>query len=170
MITKDQLAEGYALNLRLIERQTASLSHADSLIQTPYNINCLNWVLGHMAVGRDTVHRLVGEEPLLSEGETNRYKTDSDPIIEDGEHVIQLERLLEILTTGQKRITSGFLGLPRKSCHRRFRWGSARCRLECVCMDFIFKTHITQAKPICCGKSLVSTTKLFSQRGEPYYI
>ncbi len=32
MINKDQLAEGYALNLRLIEMQTAGLSHADSLI------------------------------------------------------------------------------------------------------------------------------------------
>jgi len=77
MITKDQLAEGYALNLRLIEMQTAGLSHADSLIQTPYNINCLNWVLGHIAVGRDSVLRMVGEEPLLSETETNCYKTDS---------------------------------------------------------------------------------------------
>lgn len=108
MITKDQLAEGYALNLRLIERQTASLSHADSLIQTLYIINYLNWIRGRMAVGRDSVLRLVGEEPLLSEEETNRYKTESDPITEDGEHVIHLERLLDILATGQNRINSGF--------------------------------------------------------------
>jgi hypothetical protein len=53
------------------------LSHADSLIQTPYNINCLNWVLGYIAVGRDSVLRLVCEEPLLSGAEANRYKTDS---------------------------------------------------------------------------------------------
>lgn len=77
MITKDQLAEGYALNLRLIEMQTAGLSHTVSLIQTPNNINCLNWVLGHIAVGRDSVLRMVGEGHLLSEAETNRYKTDS---------------------------------------------------------------------------------------------
>ncbi len=108
MITKDQLSEGFALNFRLIEMQTAGLSHADSLIQTPYNINCLNWVLGHIAVGRDRVLQLVGEETLLSDAETNRYKTESDPITEDGEHVIQLERLLEILATGQLRINSGF--------------------------------------------------------------
>jgi hypothetical protein len=77
MITKDQLAEGCALNLRLIEMQTAGLSHADSLIQTPYTINCLNLVLGHFAVGRDSVLQLVGEETLLSGTEINRYKTDS---------------------------------------------------------------------------------------------
>jgi len=100
MITKDQLAEGYALNLCLIEMQTTGLSHSDSLIQTPNNINCLNWILGHIAVGRDSVLRLIGEEPLLSETETNRYKTESDPIIEGGEQVTQLERLQKILATG----------------------------------------------------------------------
>lgn len=58
MITKEQLAEGYALNLRLVKMHTAGLSHADSLILSPYNINCLNWVVGHIAVGRDSVMRL----------------------------------------------------------------------------------------------------------------
>jgi hypothetical protein len=67
MITKDQLAEGDAINLCLIGMQTAGLSHADNLIQTQYNINCLNWVLGHIAVGRERVLQLVGEETLLSE-------------------------------------------------------------------------------------------------------
>lgn len=111
MITKGQLAEGYALNLRLIQMQTAGLSHADSLLQTPYNINCLNWVLGHIAVGRDSVLRLIGEQPFLSEFETRRYRTDSDPITSDGDDVIPLERLLEILSSGQERINSGFARL-----------------------------------------------------------
>jgi hypothetical protein len=84
MVTKDQLAEGYALNLRLIEMQTAGLSHADSLIQTPYNINYLNWVLGHIAVGRDSVLRLVCEETLLNEAEVNCYKTDSQQASDQG--------------------------------------------------------------------------------------
>jgi len=108
MITIDQLAEGFALNLRLMMMQSAGISHAESLIQTPYNINCLNWVLGHLAVNRDRVLLTIGEDPLLSEGEFDRYKTESDPIKEDGEDVIKLERLLEILTDGQERINSGF--------------------------------------------------------------
>ena len=104
MITKEQLAEGFGLNIRLIKLQTAGLSHADSLIQTPYKINCMNWVLGHIAVSRDNVMRLIEAEPLLSETETLRYKTESDPIIEDGADIIQLEKLLEVLTSGQARI------------------------------------------------------------------
>lgn len=108
MITIDQLAEGFALNLRLMMMQSAGISHAESLIQTPYNINCLNWVLGHLAVNRDRVLLTIGEDPLLSEDEFDRYKTESDPIKEDGEDVVKLDRLLEVLTDGQEMINTGF--------------------------------------------------------------
>lgn len=111
MITIAQLAEGFALNLRLIKRQTAGLSHADSLLQTPYNINTLNWVLGHIAVSRDRVLRLVGAETLLDEDQASRYETGSDPITRDGPHVLPLEELLEILTIGQSRIEAAFENL-----------------------------------------------------------
>ena len=73
MITIEALGEAYGVNLRLIKLQTESLSHSDSLVQTPYNINSLNWVVGHIAVNRDNVLRLLGGEPLLSEVETVRY-------------------------------------------------------------------------------------------------
>jgi hypothetical protein len=100
MITKQHLAEGYALNIRLIKMQCAGLTHDDSLVQSQYNINCLNWVLGHIASSRDRVLILLGEEPLLNEAEALRYKTDSTPITEDGLDVIKLDRLLEILEVG----------------------------------------------------------------------
>ncbi len=111
MITNEQLHDGFALNLRLIKMQTKGLSHADSLVHTPYNINCLNWVLGHIAASRDRVLRLIGSEPLLNQSETTRYQTDSEPIIEDGPQVIKLERMLEILTTGQARIEAALAEL-----------------------------------------------------------
>lgn len=107
MITKEQLAEAYAVNLRLIQLQTDGLSHTDSLTQTPYNINSLNWVLGHISVNRDNVLRLLGEQNLLTEAETNRYKRESEPVKQDGEDVIPLERLLDILTQGEEKITEG---------------------------------------------------------------
>jgi len=138
MIRKDQLAEGYALNLRLIEMQTSGLNHADSLIQTPYNINCLNWVLGHIAVGRDSVLRLIGEEPLLNKEETNRYKTDSDPITGDGEHVVQLERLLNILAIGQVRINSGFARLTGDELSREVQMGDRQVPLGVRLHSFYF--------------------------------
>jgi uncharacterized damage-inducible protein DinB len=129
MITIHQLAEGFALNQRLITMQSAGLSHADSLIQTPYNINCLNWVLGHLAVNRDRVLSTIGEESLLSEGEFDRYKTESDPIKEDGEDVIKLERLLEILTEGQDKINQGFSKLTETQLSSLIQVGERQIQL-----------------------------------------
>ena len=111
MITNDQLIDGFSLNIRLIKLHTVGLSHAESLIQTPYNINCMNWILGHIAVSRDSVMGLIGAKLLLSEGETLRYKTESEPIIEDGPHVVQLEKLLEVLSTGQSKIAAALEAL-----------------------------------------------------------
>jgi uncharacterized damage-inducible protein DinB len=109
--------------------QSAGLSHADSLIQTPYNINCLNWVLGHLAVNRDRVLSTIGEESLLSEGEFDRYKTESDPIKEDGEDVIKLERLLEILTEGQDKINQGFSKLTETQLSSLIQVGERQIQL-----------------------------------------
>lgn len=138
MITREQLAEGYALNLRLIQMQCKGLSHADSLAQTPYNINSLNWVLGHIAVGRDSVMRLVGEEPLLSETETERYRTESDPITGEADDVIPLERLLEILTLGQERINAGFARLTDLDLNREIRVGERQVQLGTRLHGFYF--------------------------------
>ena len=41
MIKIEALDEAYGVNLRLIKLQTEGLSHSDSLVQTPYNINSL---------------------------------------------------------------------------------------------------------------------------------
>jgi hypothetical protein len=138
MITIDQLAEGFALNFRLIKRQCEGLSHEDSLIQTPYHINCLNWVLGHIAVNRDRVLLLIGEETLLSGAEFNRYKTDSDPIKGDAEDVIKLDRLLEILSSGQERINNRFSMLGEAELSELVKVGEREVQLGSRLHGFYF--------------------------------
>jgi hypothetical protein len=138
MISKEQLAEGFALNLRLIKMQTAGLTHTDSLAQSPYNINCLNWVLGHIAVSRDRVLRLLDEKPLLNEVEILRYQTDSDPITEDGSDIIQLDRLLEILVTGQERIDAGFARLSDEELSQEIPVGERTVPLSIRLHGFYF--------------------------------
>ncbi len=125
MITNDQLIDGFSLNIRLIKLQTDGLSHAESLIQTPYNINCMNWVLGHIAVNRDSVMGLIGAEPLLSEGETLRYKTESDPIIEDGPHVLQPESCSKCCLPVKTRLQQPWKLSARWICWKKSRWVSA---------------------------------------------
>ena len=105
MITPAQLAEAYALNTRIIHMQTQDLTQADSLIQTPYHINSLNWTLGHIAVHRDKVLALLDREPLLSKAETERYGRGSEPVLAKEADTLSLERLLEILDCGQEIIS-----------------------------------------------------------------
>jgi len=99
MITMNQIKDGYAVNLRIILMQVEGLTHEDSLVQTPYNINSLNWVLGHIIVGRDRVLKLLGEGPLLADTHKARYETGSDPVVEDGGAVLPLGELIKILDT-----------------------------------------------------------------------
>jgi len=138
MITNEQLIDGFSLNIRLIKLQTDGLSHGDSLIQTPYNINCMNWVLGHIAVNRDNVMRLIGAEPLLSETETLRYKTESNPITGDDPDVLRLERLLEVLTTGQTRIEAALNALSEADLSEEIQVGERMMPLRTRLHGFYF--------------------------------
>ena len=129
MPTAQMLAKAYARNLRIIEAQTAGLSHQDSLVQAPYNINCLNWVLGHLADGRDQVLAMLGEAPALGE-ESARYRRESDPVTGDGPGVIPLERLLAVLKEGQERIAAALFALPDEALGEEQPVGERRLTLE----------------------------------------
>jgi len=129
MITANDLSAGYALNVRLIKRQTEGLSHADSLIQTPYNINSLNWVIGHIAVNRDNVFRALGIEPLLTEAQTQRYITNSEPVRKDGPEILKMEELLEVLDRGQQLIENELKKLTPESLVREIEIGERRVSL-----------------------------------------
>ena len=89
--------------------QTAGLSHQDSLLQVP-GVNCLNWVLGHIADSRDRVLGFLGQPPILGE-EAARYRRESDPVTGDGPGVLSLERLLAALAEGQERIAAALAGM-----------------------------------------------------------
>ena len=102
MLTAAKLAKDYKRNANVIAWQADGLSHADSLLQTPYRINCLNWVLGHIANGRDGVLGMVGADQVAEPGELDRYQRESEPILEDGPGVVPLQRLLEIIAATQE--------------------------------------------------------------------
>ena len=104
MIEPAQLVKAFARNARIIEMQTDGLSHEDSLIQTEYNINCLNWVVGHVVRYRDEMLALLGHERLMSPEVSERYARESHPITEDGPDVLQLDDLVGLVRTGQSHI------------------------------------------------------------------
>lgn len=105
MISAAALAEAYNRNVLIVHRECEGLSHEESLLQPPSRGNCMNWVLGHMLTGRNDVLRALKSPFLVDEAELAHYKRESDPITQDGDHVLPLERLLALLTEGQAHLT-----------------------------------------------------------------
>jgi hypothetical protein len=101
----ETLMASFGLTCQLIKMQTDTLTHEDSLLQPPFRGNCLNWVLGHILVGRNTALALMGEVPILSEEEISRYTRGSKPITRD-EQALPLGKLLVDLDRSQERIAT----------------------------------------------------------------
>ncbi len=104
MITPSELAQHFQRNLDIIEAQTKGLSHQQCLLQPTFRANCMNWVLGHIAETRNSVCISLGQGPVMSREEADRYGHGSEPVCGDGPDVVRLERLLGILRACQERI------------------------------------------------------------------
>lgn len=108
MIEIAVLNDGYALNLRLIQKYTQDLSHEQSLVIPDFEANCLNWVIGHIAVNRGRVLDLLGLPRVLGDEEKEIYESGSPPILGDEPGVIQLTKLIDLLGKAQSVLTSAF--------------------------------------------------------------
>ena len=95
--------QGFQTTHWIIKNQTKGLNHADSVLQLPFRGNCMNWVVGHLAVYRDKMLKVIGQEGLLNEEETALYTRGSDPII-NADYAVAFERLLNAIDESQKRI------------------------------------------------------------------
>ena len=104
MLSRDELVRDFERNRRIVQTQCDGLSHADSLIQPPFNSNCLNWTVGHLVVHRDKALQTMGAEPVLDPESFARYTNESDPVLEDGPDVRKLEELLAALDETQERL------------------------------------------------------------------
>ena len=101
MIDAPQLARAFGRNTAIIGMQTAGLTHEDSLLQTGFNINCLNWTVGHILANRQRTITTAGGDPLFP-GKLDRYLRESEPITEDGPGVLPLNELLAGIEASQQ--------------------------------------------------------------------
>ena len=99
----ESLTQSYATNHWLINTITEGLTNADSLVQPPYDGNCLNWILGHILASRQTALKLAGAELVWSQDEIDRYKTGSTPITSE-DQATPMEKLIADLDLSQTRI------------------------------------------------------------------
>jgi uncharacterized damage-inducible protein DinB len=105
MLSLHDLAVAFERNVWIAKRQTEGLTHADSLMQLPFQGNCMNWVLGHLAANRDEVLELLGEPPVMAADGT-RYLRDSEALAGEEDDVLPLEDLLARLDQAQEHIAA----------------------------------------------------------------
>ncbi|MEA3336961.1 MAG: DinB family protein [Chloroflexota bacterium] len=103
MAVEQDLTGTLGANLWVIQRQVDGLTDEDSYLQPPFSGNCLNWVLGHIVVGRNRMLVLLEQEPLWGDAETALYQTGSEPIVVGG-GALSLATLLETLERSQELI------------------------------------------------------------------
>jgi hypothetical protein len=123
------IGEGYLRNQRIIEAHVEGLTHADTLRQSPYNVNCMNWVLGHIANGRDDLLEILGRERLMSESSAARYRRESEPITGDGPEVLSLDSLMRLLGHGQGLLSSSLEEMSPEDLGEEVEWSGASSTL-----------------------------------------
>lgn len=99
------MGQSYGNTQWLIKKHADGLSHADSVIQPPFQANCFNWVLGHILAGRNEALSYLGAPTLWKEEEIALYKTGSAPITEAKQGLL-LGRLLADLDETQELIVA----------------------------------------------------------------
>lgn len=106
MTSAEPFNQFFTLNWNLIQMQTQGLTHAHSLLQPPFRGNCMNWILGHLTVNRNSLLLLLGEEPVLDADAVARYETESEPVVGNAVGVLTLEMTLDKLGRAQERIAA----------------------------------------------------------------
>jgi uncharacterized damage-inducible protein DinB len=98
----DLLQRAFVRNHRVVHAQADGLTHEQSLTQTEYNVNCFNWVLGHIVDSRTRLLDSFGYERVMPDEQGIRYRRESDPIIADNPDVISFEELLAMFDRTQQ--------------------------------------------------------------------
>ena len=123
MISPQELADAFGRNVGIIKAQVAGLSNADGLLQPTYRGNCLNWVVGHILDGRNTILKLLGAEPAFDPSAAARYARNSEPILADGPDVVPLDELLRTLERSQAYLGAKLAALTDADVARETQFG-----------------------------------------------
>ena len=105
MLSPNDLAAALARNVNIVKMQSEGLTHAESLMQLPFQGNCMNWVVGHLALSRDDMLEVLGEPPMMA-ARGARYDRGSELLAGEEEGVLPLEDLLTHLDKTQERLAT----------------------------------------------------------------
>ena len=112
-MTGSDLARMYELSYGAIKRNLEDLTHAESVIPPPNGGNCLNWVLGHIVLTRNTIVRLAGGTPFSIGEELAVYRRGSSPGGAEG--YLDLATLRGYLDDSQHQLVPALAAISEKT-------------------------------------------------------
>lgn len=125
----DVLANVFKRNKMVIERQVQGLSHTDSLLQPDMRGNCLNFVLGHILAHREIVMEMLGLEAMMTPFERSRYDHGAEPIFAEGEGVMHLDKLVDLIDKSNDVIIEALAQLSHEDLETEVKRGDSSATL-----------------------------------------
>ena len=132
--------QDYEFHTRIIHRFVDGISHEESVLQLPFQHNCMNWILGHIVTNRSHVLETVGAAHDWQEEVRALYHTGTPPVKPESpsapfgklveyldESVISLGVVLESMTDAQlKEMHNNYRGEKSRYDHvTGFHWHEA---------------------------------------------
>jgi hypothetical protein len=90
------ILQDYDFHTMLIHRFVDGITHEESILQLPFEHNCMNWILGHIVTNRSHVLETVGAAHEWQDEVRALYHTETPPIKPESKSV-QFEMLVKYL-------------------------------------------------------------------------
>ena len=91
-----KVIEDYSFHNRIIHHFIDGITHKESILQLPFEHNCMNWILGHIATNRSHILETLGADHAWQAEVRVLYHQDTQPIKPES-HSIQFEILVGYL-------------------------------------------------------------------------
>jgi hypothetical protein len=91
-----KVLDDYNFHNRIMHHFIDGISHAESVLQLPFEHNCMNWILGHIVTNRSHVLETVGAAHDWQGEVRALYHQDTQPVTPESESV-QFETLVNYL-------------------------------------------------------------------------
>lgn len=88
--------QDYEFHTMLIHRFVDNIMHEESVLQLPFDHNCMNWILGHIVTNRSHTLETVGAAHAWQDKVRALYHTETPPI-KPGSKTVRFETLVRHL-------------------------------------------------------------------------
>ncbi len=91
----------FKYNAFTLQKNTAGITHEESIISPSNDLNPINWILGHVLVTRDVFLSYFGQEPLCSAEIKNTYQRGGNAAAHAADHWLDFQELLNLFEQSQ---------------------------------------------------------------------